>query len=51
MARCALARSVTGTSSGQRKYCSVAWARGGPTNSQRSPYLAARPANPASIDR
>ena len=51
MARCAEARSVTATSSGQRKCCCVAWARGGPTNSHFSPYLAHRCAKPASIDR
>ena len=37
MARRALARSVTQTSSGQRKFMAVACARGGPTNSQSSP--------------
>ena len=51
MARCALAVPVTATSSGQPKYCWVAWARGGPTNSRRSPNLSARCAIPASIDR
>ena len=49
MACCAVAVPVTATSSGQPKYCWVAWARGGPTNSRRSPNLSARCANPASI--
>ena len=51
MARCALAASVTATSPGQAKYRGVAWARGGPTNSQRSPSVSARCAIPASMDR
>ena len=51
MARCAEATSVTATSSGQPKYGWVACARGGPTNSDRSPYFSARCAIPASMDR
>ena len=51
MARCAEAMSVTATSSGQPKYGWVACARGGPMNSHRSPYLSARRAIPASMDR
>ncbi len=49
MARCAVTRSVTATSSGQEKCCWVAWARGGPTNSHGSPYFSASLAKPASI--
>src|SRR5439155_495179 len=51
MARCAEATSVTETSSGQPKYCWVACARGGPTNSDSSPNFSARCAMPASMDR
>jgi hypothetical protein len=50
IACCAEAASVTAISSGQPKYCWVAWARRGPANSHRSPNLPASFAIPASME-
>ena len=45
------ARSVTATSSGQRKCCSVAWALGGPMNRRSGPSRPSRYCRPARIER
>src|SRR5262249_3255681 len=45
------ARRVRGISGGQPSRSGVAWARGGPTNTARSPQLAVRPRSPSAMPR